>query len=107
MKRVLQGANQGGPLQRLPLGKSLHEAAALNGFDVQGYRFKARQEQNRKPQVVKVGLIQNSIKAPTTAPYADQTQVPTHALAAVGQAVCLCEVMVSLAGMEVISSCCA
>lgn len=48
-------------------------------FDLQAYQFRARQEQHRKPRKVKIGLIQNSIKAPTTAPYAEQTKVPCHA----------------------------
>lgn len=66
-------------MQELPLNKSVHEGAASAGFDLQGYRFTARQEQNRQPRIVKIGLIQNSIKAPTTAPYADQTKVLTYA----------------------------
>ena len=75
VKRVLYGANRGSPVQKLPLEQSVHEAAASVGYDVQGYKFKARQEQNRKPRIVKIGLIQNSIKAPTTAPYSEQTKV--------------------------------
>ncbi len=75
VKRVLYGANRGGPVQELSLQQNVTEAAASAGFDLQAYKFKARQEQNRKPRNVKIGLIQNSIKAPTTAPYAEQTQV--------------------------------
>lgn len=75
VKRVLYGANRGAPVQQLSLNKEVHEAADSAAFDVQGYRFTARQEQNRQPRVVKIGLIQNSIKAPTTAPYAVQTEV--------------------------------
>ena len=62
-------------MQKLPFDKSVHAAAASAGFDVQGYKFIARQEQNRQPRIVKIGLIQNSIKAPTTSPYAEQTKV--------------------------------
>ena len=75
VKRVLYGANRGGPVQKLDLNQDVIEAAAAAGFDLQAYKFKARQEQNRKPRNVKIGLIQNSIKASTTAPYAEQTQV--------------------------------
>ena len=85
VKRVLYGVNRGVPVQELPLNKQLHEAAASAGFDLQGYRFTARQEQNRQPRVVKIGLIQNSVKAPTTAPYADQTKVLTYACLSEGQ----------------------
>ena len=75
VKRVLYGANQGGPVQKLELDQQTLQTAQEADFDLQAYRFRARQEQNRKPRKVKVGLLQNSIKAPTTAPYAEQTQV--------------------------------
>ncbi|DBB06655.1 hypothetical protein WJX77_003362 [Trebouxia sp. C0004] len=74
VKRVLYGANRGAPVQKLTLHQDVTAAAAAADFDVQAYKFRARQEQNRKPRHVKIGLIQNSIKAPTTAPYAEQTQ---------------------------------
>ena len=79
VKRVLYGSNRGAPVQQLPLSQKVHDAARSAGFDIKGYRFTGRQEQNRQPRTVKIGLIQNSIKAPTTAPYADQTKVPTYA----------------------------
>ena len=75
VKRVLYGANRGGPVQAISLSQEAKDGATEAGFDLQAYRFRARQEQNRKPRHVKIGLIQNSIKAPTTAPYAEQTQV--------------------------------
>ena len=75
VKRVLYGANQGGPVQKLEVGEETLHKAQQGDFDLQAYRFRARQEQNRKPRNVKIGLIQNSIKAATTAPYADQTKV--------------------------------
>lgn len=42
---------------------------------LQAYRFDAAPEQLRPPRIVRIGLVQNSIKAPTTAPYAEQRQV--------------------------------
>jgi hypothetical protein len=36
------------------------------------FKFDAAPEQLRKPRVVKIGLIQNSIAAPTTAPLFEQ-----------------------------------
>ena len=80
VKRVLYGANRGKPVQKLHLNQDVRDAAAAADFDLQAYKFDARQEQNRKPRNVKIGLIQNSIKAPTTAPYAEQTQVTVHVL---------------------------
>ena len=79
VKRVLYGANQGGPVQKLEVSEEALQTAQQGDFDLQAYRFRARQEQNRKPRKVKIGLIQNSIKAPTTAPYSEQTQVPGQA----------------------------
>lgn len=84
VKRVLYGANQGGPVQKLEVSEDTLQKAQQGDFDFQAYRFRARQEQNRKPRKVKIGLIQNSIKAPTTAPYAEQTKV----IAATAEAVC-------------------
>jgi hypothetical protein len=51
-------------------------SAAENGqYDMQAYAFSAAPEQLRAPRVVRVGLVQNSIVLPTTAPYVDQAQV--------------------------------
>ena len=37
-----------------------------------GYRVPAAAEQLRKPRVVRIGAVQNSVALPTTAPFADQ-----------------------------------
>lgn len=39
---------------------------------LQAFRFKAEKELLREPRIVRVGLIQNSIALPTTAPFLDQ-----------------------------------
>lgn len=39
---------------------------------LQAFRFDADKEYLRQPQVVRVGLIQNSISIPTTSHFADQ-----------------------------------
>lgn len=41
-------------------------------FEVKGYVLLAESEQLRRPREVRVGIIQNSIKLPTTAPVIDQ-----------------------------------
>ncbi|GAB4820564.1 hypothetical protein N2152v2_007610 [Parachlorella kessleri] len=74
VKRVLYGYNQGKPVQTLPLAKELLAAAQGAGFDLQAYRFIAAVEQLRPPRIVRVGLVQNAIHAPTTAPYAEQRE---------------------------------
>ena len=38
----------------------------------QAFRFHADKESVREPRIVRVGLIQNSIALPTTAPFLDQ-----------------------------------
>lgn len=75
MKRVLYGANQGGPVTELELPKQAQQAAAEQGFDLQAYQFKAAVEQLRPARVVRIGLIQHGIVQPTTAPFLEQRQV--------------------------------
>lgn len=42
---------------------------------LQAYRFEAATEQLRSPRVVRIGLIQHGMVAPTTAPIEEQRQV--------------------------------
>jgi beta-ureidopropionase len=72
---VLFGANQGKPVAALDLPKGLQELAEEQAFDLQAYKFGAAAEQFRAPRLVKVGLIQNAVVKPTTAPFAEQRQV--------------------------------
>ena len=72
---VLYGLNMGKPVEALPLDPDAVAAADAGGYDLQAYRFHAAPEQLRPPRVVRVGLVQNSIKAPTSAPYVEQRQV--------------------------------
>lgn len=50
----------------LPLSADSEIIAAQNNFDVKFYQFEAAIEELRKPRVVKIGAIQNSIVLPTT-----------------------------------------
>ena len=63
----------------LPASRYLMELQA-GGFDVQAHRFAAAPEQLRPPRVVRVGLVQHSIQAPTTAPFAEQLEVSSTSL---------------------------
>lgn len=72
---VLYGLNMGKPVAAVPLAPEALAAAEASGYDLQAYRFDAAPEQMRPPRVVRVGLVQNSIKLPTTAPFAEQRQV--------------------------------
>lgn len=75
MKRVLYGANQGRPVAAVDLPANVQGAAQLKDFDLQAYRFTAANEQFRAPRVLRIGLIQNAVVKPTTAPFAEQRQV--------------------------------
>jgi beta-ureidopropionase len=72
---VLYGFNHGHPVRSIDLPEVTIKAAEDGGFDLKGFSFSAAQEQLRRPRIVRVGLVQNSIKAPTTAPFEDQRKV--------------------------------
>ena len=59
-------------LRKLDLPDSALEEADQKDFEVQGYGFDAAREDTRAPRVVRVGLIQNKIVIPTTAPVSEQ-----------------------------------
>ncbi|GMH36633.1 hypothetical protein BSKO_04506 [Bryopsis sp. KO-2023] len=65
VRRVLFGANRGKAVESLPCERN-------SDFDHQKYRFDAAPEEGREPRVVRVGLIQNKIVEPTTAPFSAQ-----------------------------------
>lgn len=56
----------------LPISDAARKLADERQYDIKAFKFDAAPEQLRKPRVVKVGLIQNSIAAPTTAPLFEQ-----------------------------------
>lgn len=99
VQRILYGWNQGAPVAPAPLPAQATTAAAAGGWDLQAYRFGAAPEQLRAPRPVRVGLVQHSIQAPTTAPIQEQRQAIyervrgiLHAAGAAGvQVLCLQE----------------
>jgi len=72
VKRVLYGFNVGQPVETLPITEQAKKIAKDNNFEVQGSKFSALHEQLRAPRIVRIGIIQNSIVLPTTAPLRDQ-----------------------------------
>lgn len=56
----------------LTVNKSNQENAEQNGFQISAYDFPARKEETRRPRIVKVGIIQNSIAASTDKPIIEQ-----------------------------------
>ncbi|KAI3789096.1 hypothetical protein L2E82_01883 [Cichorium intybus] len=72
VSRLLIGLNCGKPLESLPIIETAKELSSQHDFDVQAFNFHADKELLREPRIVRVGLIQNSISLPTTAPFLDQ-----------------------------------
>ena len=75
VKRVIYGLNQGAPVADLPLEPVHLESARQRNFDLRSALFKAAPEQLRPARVVRIGLVQNMIVLPTTAPFEDQAKV--------------------------------
>lgn len=46
--------------------------AEEKNFELAGYKFGVREEQLRKPRIVRIGAVQNKIVLPTSAPLANQ-----------------------------------
>lgn len=58
----------------MELPQEAKNIAAENGFELKAYSFPAKQEQTRKPRLVRVGAIQNSIVLATTEPIDKQRE---------------------------------
>ena len=58
----------------LALPDAAVERAKNKDFELAGYRYSAAPESTRKPRVVRIGLVQNKIVLPTTAPVAEQVR---------------------------------
>ena len=56
----------------LAINEKAQEIANKNKFEIKSFNFTAENEDVRKPRIVKVGAIQNSIAAPTTDPISIQ-----------------------------------
>jgi len=72
VKRVLYGFNLGHPVEDLPITEIAKKMSKEFHFEIQAHKFGAIPEQFRPPRIVKLGIIQNSIVLPTTAPLKDQ-----------------------------------
>lgn len=72
VSRLIVGLNCGSVVETVALPESAVTHSSKYDFDVQAFCFHADKEILRQPRVVRVGLIQNSIALPTTAPFLDQ-----------------------------------
>eukprot|EP00051_Salpingoeca_urceolata_P027187 m.480352 g.480352 ORF g.480352 m.480352 type:complete len:385 (+) comp21800_c0_seq1:97-1251(+) len=68
VKRILYGA----PTETLPVSEESQALSSSKDFEVQAVRIPCPTEQLRAPRIVRIGLIQNKIVLPTTAPVLDQ-----------------------------------
>lgn len=58
--------------EKLPIPDEVVRTAEANDYEVAAWRFVAAREQRRPPRIVRVGVIQNQIVKPTTAPVEEQ-----------------------------------
>eukprot|EP01018_Ginkgo_biloba_P015039 Gb_26372 [translate_table: standard] len=72
VSRLLLGLNCGKAVATMPLPESVLAMSRDSSFDLQAYCFCAEPEVMRPPRIVRVGLVQNSIVLPTTAPFKEQ-----------------------------------
>ncbi|XP_065830482.1 beta-ureidopropionase-like [Oscarella lobularis] len=67
-RRILYGK----PVGTLELPEEAHRIAGESDFELAGYRFSAAPEQERSARIVRIGVVQNRIVLPTSAPVAEQ-----------------------------------
>ena len=70
---AMYGLNAGAPVAELPLPPAAAALAAKGDFDVVLHKFSAAAE-SREPRIVRFGVTQNCIRAPTSAPIDEQYQ---------------------------------
>lgn len=60
------------------LPEAAKQLAAEKHFALQAYRFVVPREQLRPPRVIRIGLVQNAIIKPTSAPLEEQVCAARH-----------------------------
>ena len=70
VRRILYGTKA----LTLELPESAKAIARRLDFEIAGYKIPAANEELRPPRIVRIGAVQSTIKAPTTAPVAQQLQ---------------------------------
>jgi beta-ureidopropionase len=90
VKRIFYGKE----LKALNIASEAEKLAVQHDFDIQGYKFEARTEQVRAPRIVRVGIIQNHIVLPTSAPLEAQRDAIHERIATIVEAAALCGVNV-------------
>ncbi|KAF5810821.1 putative beta-ureidopropionase [Helianthus annuus] len=80
VSRLLIGLNCVKALEPLTVVETAKDLSSQHDFDIQAFKFNAGKELLRETRIVRVGLIQNSIALPTTAPFLDQKKAIFHKL---------------------------
>ena len=68
VRRLLYGK----PCEELQITENASTLSQQNNFEIKAFKFNAEKEQLRAPRIVRIGLIQNTIVLPTTAPFKEQ-----------------------------------
>ena len=56
----------------MELPETALKLAEEGNFELAGYKFEVKEEQLRRPRIVRIGAVQNKIVLPTSAPLANQ-----------------------------------
>ncbi|XP_063769108.1 beta-ureidopropionase isoform X1 [Pseudophryne corroboree] len=88
--RVLYGRK----LRSLDLPTCALDAASQGDFELKGHIFEAVTEQLRNPRLVRVGLIQNKIRLPTTSPVKEQVSSLHRRIAEIVDVAAMCDVKI-------------
>ena len=57
---------------KLELPETALKLAEEGNFELAGYTFEVKEDQLRRPRIVRIGAVQNKIVLPTSAPLANQ-----------------------------------
>lgn len=88
IKRALYGKE----LPSLEFPQEAVELAKARDFELKGYRFTAEPEELRQSNILRVGIVQNSIVRPTTAPISEQRNAIHERIKQIVEVAALCKV---------------
>ncbi|XP_074212096.1 beta-ureidopropionase isoform X1 [Camelus bactrianus] len=88
VKRILYGKET----RELHLPSGAFEAASKGDFELRGYGFEAAEEQQRRPRIVRVGLVQNRTPLPADTPVVKQVTALHRRIEAITEVAATCGV---------------
>lgn len=81
-------------LRNLEIPEEAKKIAVEKNLELKGYIFEAEKEDLRAPQIVRVGIVQNAIVEPTTAPISQQREAIHNRMREIIEIAALCNVNV-------------